>query len=119
MGTRFATELFWLVPGIMSVLAQWVGVLAIRREAGGAHAVMVTGVVISTFALLVGLTGLGLIRVYAAQLGEFDRGLFGMWTVVSGLMGQLTFAAGFAVHGLRRRKAGLPARPVDSGAAVG
>lgn len=102
------SELFWLVPGGMTLLAQWVGVIAMRREGGGGHVLMVTGVLISTFALLAGLIGLGVAKAYAGKLGEFDQQLVGMCTVVTSVFGQLAFAAGFAMHALRPRDTGVP-----------
>ena len=103
MGTRIVSELFWLVPGGMTLLAQWVGVIAMRREGGGGHVLMTTGVVISTFALLAGVIGLGVVKSYAGKLGDFDQELVGMCTVVTSVFGQLAFAAGFAMHALRPR----------------
>jgi hypothetical protein len=90
----------------MTLLAQWVGVIAMRREGGGGHVLMVTGVLISTFALVAGLVGLGVAKAYAGKLGEFDQQLVGMCTVVTSVFGQLAFAAGFAMHALRPRHPG-------------
>jgi adenine deaminase len=107
VGTRIATELFWLVPGSMALLAQWVGVIAMRREGGGGVVLMTTGVVISTLALVAGLIGLGVVKAYAGKFGEFDQELVGMCTVVTSVFGQLAFAAGFAMHALRPRDKGV------------
>jgi hypothetical protein len=92
----------------MALLAQWVGVIAMRREGGGGHVLMVTGVAISTLALLAGLIGLGVVKAYAGKLGQFDQELVGMCTVITSVFGQLAFAAGFAMHALRPRGAGVP-----------
>lgn len=92
----------------MALLAQWVGVIAMRRESGGGVVLMVTGVAISTLALVAGLIGLGVARAYAGQLGEFDQELVGMCTVITSVFGQLAFAAGFAMHALRPREGGSP-----------
>jgi hypothetical protein len=92
----------------MALLAQWVGVIAMRREGGGGHILMVTGVAISTFALLAGLIGLGVMKAYAGKIGEFDQELVGMCTVIASVFGQLAFAAGFAMHALRPRDTGVP-----------
>jgi hypothetical protein len=111
------SELFWLVPGSMALLAQWVGVIAMRREGGGGHVLMVTGVAISTLALLAGLIGLGVMKAYAGKIAEFDQELIGMCTVVASVFGQLAFAAGFAMHALRPREKGLrgvPTTPVKA-----
>jgi hypothetical protein len=92
----------------MALLAQWVGVIAMRREGGGGHVLMVTGVAISTLALLAGLIGLGVVKAYAGKLGQFDQELVGMCTVITSVFGQLAFAAGFAMHALRPREKGVP-----------
>jgi len=68
---------------------------------------MVTGVAISTLALLAGVVGLGVVKAYAGKLGEFDQELVGMCTVVTSVFGQLAFAAGFAMHALRPRDKGV------------
>ena len=102
------SEVFWLVPGSMALLAQWVGVIAMRREGGGGYVLMTTGVAISTLALLAGLIGLGVVKAYAGTMGEFDQELVGMCTVITSVFGQLAFAAGFAMHALRPRNGGSP-----------
>jgi hypothetical protein len=91
----------------MALLAQWVGVIAMRREGGGGVVLMTTGVVISTLALIGGLIGMGIAKTYAGKLGEFDQELVGMCTVITSVFGQLAFAAGFAMHALRPRDRGV------------
>ena len=77
---------------------------------------MTTGVVISTLALVAGLIGLGVMKAYAGKFGEFDQELVGMCMVIAIVFGQLAFAAGFAMHALRRRDVPgvqvAPAEPV-------
>lgn len=103
----------------MALLAQWVGVIAMRREGGGGHVLMTTGVAISTLALLAGLIGLGVMKAYAGKMGEVDKELVGMCMVISSVFGQLAFAAGFAMHALRPRDKGVRETPVTPVEAVG
>ena len=109
------SELFWLVPGSMALLAQWVGVIAMRREGGGGHVLMTTGVAISTLALLAGLVGIGVMKVYAGKMGEFDKELVGMCMVIASVLGQLAFAAGFAMYALRPRDKEVTEPPASPG----
>ena len=99
--------IFSAVPALIVIIAQWVGVMALRGERTAAWRTMLVGTSIATIGPLISLVAL--VLIIANRMGASIwpglgyLGLFGMGAV--GLLGNLIFAAGFAVHGLKRRAA--------------
>jgi len=100
--------IFSVIPGIILVAAQWVGVMAMRGERTGAWRTMMIGTVIGTARPLLSLGAA--VMMFADKWGSLSWGGLrylgmssGFW--LFGVIGNLIFAAGFALHGLKRRAA--------------
>lgn len=100
--------LIGVLPAIVVLVAQWLGVMAMRDERNGAWWAMMIGTAMSTLGALG--TGISMVALFA---GASKSGISGMPTTmlvfaaVAGLytLGGLVFASGFAMHGLRRKAA--------------
>jgi chromate transport protein ChrA len=100
--------LIGVLPAIVALVAQWVGVMAMRDERNGAWWTMMVGTAMST---------LGALGTIASMVMMFTNmrssGFSGVnptmlvFAAVAGMhtLGGLVFAAGFAMHGLRRKAA--------------
>lgn len=100
--------LFGVIPAFVALIAQWVGVMAMRDERNGAWWTMMVGTAMST------LGGLGtvvsMVMMFADMGSSGGAGInrsMVVFAVVAGLhtLGGLVFASGFAMHGLRRKAA--------------
>ncbi len=100
--------LLGVLPALVALIAQWVGVMAMRDERNGAWWTMMIGTAMST------IGGLGTIASMVLMFTNMrTSGLSGMnssmlvFAAVAGMhtLGGLVFAAGFAMHGLRRKAA--------------
>ena len=99
------TGLFGLVP----LVAQWIGLMAMRDQRTGAWWTMITGTTIQTL----GTLGTAAIMILMfTPLGASARGssfmhysFVMMFTGLAAGAGGLLFTAGFAMHGLTRRAA--------------
>ena len=96
--------LLQVLPALVVLIAQWVGVMAMRDERTGAWWTMMVGTALST------LGGIGTILTMVLMVSNFSsRGPsgFSATLAVAGvyLLGGLVFASGFAMHGLRRKAA--------------
>lgn len=100
--------LFGVIPAFVALIAQWVGVMAMRDERNGAWWTMMVGTAMST------LGGLGTVVSMVMMFADMSSsGVAGInrsmvvFAVVAGLhtLGGLVFASGFAMHGLRRKAA--------------
>jgi len=101
--------LLGVLPAIVALVAQWVGVMAMRDERNGAWWTMMAGTAMSTL----GALGAGAAMVLMFSNMSSSSGISGMqssmimFAAVAGLqtLGGLVFASGFAMHGLRRKAA--------------
>ncbi|MEI7929543.1 MAG: hypothetical protein WCH40_13415 [Verrucomicrobiales bacterium] len=101
--------LLGVLPAIVALVAQWVGVMAMRDERNGAWWTMMVGTAMSTL----GALGAGAAMVLMFSNMSSSSGISGMqssmimFAAVAGLqtLGGLVFASGFAMHGLRRKAA--------------
>ena len=107
-------ELLGTIYGLIGVLLlvfQWSGVIAMRRQRNGAWWAMMVGTMIQTIALIGPIVAFGL---HAAELTDSDASSgrafsrqipLVLASVGASLAGGITFASGFAIHGLTRRAA--------------
>jgi len=101
--------LLGVLPAIVALAAQWIGVMAMRDERNGAWWTMMVGTAMSTL----GALGAGAAMVLMFSNMSSSSGISGMqssmimFAAVAGLqtLGGLVFASGFAMHGLRRKAA--------------
>lgn len=98
--------LIGVLPAIVVLVAQWVGVMAMRDERSGAWWAMMIGTAMSTLGALG--TGVSMVAMFAgARTSGISGASSGMlvFAAVAGLftLGGLVFASGFALHGLRRK----------------
>ena len=100
--------LLQVLPALVVLIAQWVGVMAMRDERTGAWWTMMVGTAMST------LGGIGTILTMVLMVSNFSsRGPSGFSASITAtlavagvyLLGGLVFASGFAMHGLRRKAA--------------
>ena len=94
--------LLQVLPAIAALIAQWVGVMAMRDERNGAWWTMMVGTAMST---LGGFDTIGSMVLMSINGGFEFRWSMMLFVATTGLftLGGLTFASGFAMHGLRRK----------------
>lgn len=102
------TSSFLALPAIVALIAQWVGVLAMRDERNGAWWTMLIGTAMSTLGALG--TVATMVLMFSNLTGSGVSGMSSSITIflaVAGMhtLGGLVFASGFAMHGLRRKAA--------------
>jgi hypothetical protein len=97
--------------GLVPLIAQWVGLMAMRDQRTGAWWTMTTGTAIQTL----GTVGIAAVMILMFTVlrnpGTSTDSLvsYGSVMMLAGLAvggGSLLFAVGFAIHGLTRRAAG-------------
>lgn len=95
--------------GLVPLVAQWIGLMAMRYQRTGAWWTMITGTAIQTLGTLGAVATMILMFT---PLGASARGssfmrysYVMMFTGLAAGGGSLLFAAGFAIHGLTRRAA--------------
>lgn len=100
-----------ILPAMVALIAQWVGVMAMRDERNGAWWTMMIGTAMSTLGALG--TVIAMVVMFTNIGGSRGYGFSGMsssitiFLAVAGMhiLGGLVFASGFAMHGLRRKAA--------------
>jgi len=97
-------SLLSFIPGLFALVAQWVGVLAMRGVKGKGWWTMMVGVCVSTIGPL-----LGAIIAFAGEIIRSSYwggpGLFFSLLRLGSIGGGILFGIGFALHGLGTRAA--------------
>lgn len=93
---------------MVALIAQWIGVMAMRDERNGAWWTMMIGTAMSTLGALG--TVASMVLMFSNLSSSGASGLSSPITIliaVAGMhtLGGLVFASGFAMHGLRRKAA--------------
>jgi hypothetical protein len=97
--------------GLVPLVAQWIGLMAMRGQRTGAWWTMITGTTIQTLGTLgIAAAMILMFTVLGNSGGSSPDSLvsYGSVMMLTGLAaggGSLVFAAGFAIHGLSRRAA--------------
>ena len=88
-----------ILPSLVALIAQWIGVLAMKHRKGRGWWLMLIGVGISTLGPVLGLLGmlLGAANVHSSGMG-FYVVMAGFGLGAAG--GAVTFGIGFALHAL-------------------
>lgn len=100
------------VIGLIPLVAQWIGVMAMRGQRTGAWWTMMSGTVIQTLGTLATGAAMTLMfTVLGASGGNSSSALMSYSTMmvfagIAAVGGSLVFTIGFAIHGLTRRAAG-------------
>ncbi|MFD0895686.1 hypothetical protein KBB96_01795 [Luteolibacter ambystomatis] len=92
------------VPGLFALVAQWIGVLAMRGTKAKGWWVMLAGVCVSTSGPLLGIIATLFGEFFGAS-GSLGPGVFFMLLGLGSIGGGLLFGIGFAVHALGMRAA--------------
>jgi flagellar motor component MotA len=100
--------LLQVLPAMVALIAQWIGVMAMRDERNGAWWTMMIGTAMSTLGALG--TVASMVLMFSNLSSSGASGLSSPITIllaVAGMhtLGGLVFASGFAMHGLRRKSA--------------
>jgi hypothetical protein len=100
--------LIGVLPALVALIAQWVGVMAMRDERNGAWWTMMIGTAMSTLGALG--TIISMVMMFTNMGARHSYGFSGSMPIfasVAGMhtLGGLVFASGFAMHGLRRKAA--------------
>ncbi len=98
-----------VLPAIVTLVAQWIGMISMRNERNGAWWTMMIGTAMSTLGYLATIVSVAL--AFTGVSTSRGYGFYSSANVViiavAGLitLGGLVFASGFAMHGLRRKAA--------------
>jgi len=100
--------LIGVLPAIVALVGQWIGVMAMRDERNGAWWTMMIGTAMSTLGALG--TVASMVLMFAGMGSSGASGMSStmiVFAAVAGMhtLGGLVFASGFAMHGLRRKAA--------------
>lgn len=98
MSTSFF-GLLQILPALVTLGAQWVGVIAMRDARHGAWWVMMIGTAMSTLGGMLSIASM-LMMFRSSSSIVMISSVVGFHT-----LGGLVFASGFAIHGLRRKAA--------------
>jgi len=87
------------IPALLALVAEWIGVMAMRKRKGKGWWLMAVGVGLSTLGPLVALIGalVGFANVHSSGMG-FEIVIGALMLGSAG--GSVLFAIGFALHGL-------------------
>jgi hypothetical protein len=92
---------FWLIGLFPVIIAEWIGVIALRRGPRGlAWGMMMVGVVVHTFSLFQPLL-MAWAASHATRSGSAGSMGWIYLPLIISVTGNLLFAIGFALHGLK------------------